>query len=74
MKKIRIIILFIYFVMFGLVPCVFAASKNAELGNIILPILISIFSSALLFYQQSIFNDELEKIKHKLGIKDEDIY
>lgn len=82
MKKIRIIILFIYFVMFGLVPCVFAASKNAELGNIVFPIVINIFCTALLLYQQSIFNEELEKIKneelekikHKLGIKDEDIY
>lgn len=74
MKKIKIIYLFIYFILFGFIPCVFAASKNAELEIIVFPIVISIFCSALLFYQQSIFNEELEKIKHKLGIKDEDIY
>lgn len=72
MKK--IVGLFIYFVMFGFMPCILAASKNADLEIIIIPIIINIFCNAILLYQQSIFDKDLEKIKHKLGIKDEDIY
>lgn len=74
MKKIKIVFLFIYFILFGFIPCVYASSKNVELEIIVFPIVINIFCTALLLYQQSIFNEELEKIKHKIGIKDEDVY
>lgn len=73
MKKIKVVFLFIYFMLFGFIPCVYAASKNMELEIIVYPIVINIFCTALMMYQESIFHEELEKIKHKLGIKNEDI-